>query len=83
MVTPSRISHHLGISKENGISALPSVILTGWVSSRSWALRADATLRSEPHSASLMAWHTASSDRNSGWILARAPRMRASVWSSL
>ena len=35
IVTPSRISHHLGISKEYGISVLPSVILTSRVSIRS------------------------------------------------
>src|SRR5216110_202013 len=50
IVTPSRISHHFGISKEYGISELPSVIFTSRVSSRSYALRAEATLRSEPHS---------------------------------
>src|SRR5204863_4049412 len=50
IVTPSRISHHFGISNEYGISVLPSVILTGRVSSRSYALRADATFSSEPHS---------------------------------
>src|SRR6266550_3486548 len=83
IVTPSRISHHLGISNEYGISALPSVIRTSRVSSRSKALRADATLRSEPHSISWMAWATASTLRNDGAILASAPRMRASVWSSL
>src|SRR5258705_1594606 len=55
IVTPSRISHHLGISNEYGISALPSVILTSRVSSRSCAFFADSTLRSEPHSISLMA----------------------------
>src|SRR5215510_4189511 len=83
MVTPSRISHHLGISNEYGISALPSVIFTSHVSSRSKALRAEATLRSEPQSISWMASPTASSVRNAGAILARAPRIRASVWSSL
>ena len=83
MLTPSRISHHFGFSKENGVSVLPSVILTGRLSSRSKALRADAALSSEPHSASWMAAHTASRERKPGWILARAPRMRASVWSSL
>ncbi len=35
IVTPSRISHHFGISKEYGISGLPSVIVTSRVSSRS------------------------------------------------
>src|SRR2546426_8970915 len=55
MLTPSRISHHFGFSKENGVSALPSVILTGRLSSRSKALRGDAALSSEPHSASWMA----------------------------
>src|SRR2546423_6080005 len=83
IVTPSRISHHFGISNAYGISALPSVILTGRHSSRSKALRADATLRSEPHSISLMASHTASRLRKVGAILASAPRMRTSVWSSL
>src|SRR5712691_679268 len=79
IVTPSRISHHLGFSNENGVSELPSVILTGRDSSRSWALRAEAALSSEPHSASWIAAQTASSDRKPGWSLARAPRMRASV----
>src|SRR5437667_2262192 len=37
IVTPSRISHHFGISNEYGISLLPSVILTSRVSSRSKA----------------------------------------------
>src|SRR4029434_10380473 len=83
MVTPSRISHHLGISKENGVSVLPSLGFTARVSRRSWALRAEATLRSEPHSASLIASQTASRERKSGLIRASAPRMRASVWSSL
>src|ERR1051326_976455 len=68
IVTPSRSSHHFGISKENGISSFPSVGFTSRVSMRSAAFRADATLRSEPHSDSLMAWHTASSVRNSGAI---------------
>ena len=55
IVTPSRISHHFGISKEYGTSGLPSVIFTSRVSSRSYALRAEATLRSEPHSISAIA----------------------------
>src|SRR3989475_724227 len=63
MVTPSRISHHLGISKAYGTSGLPSVILTSRVSMRSNALRAEATLSSEPHSISLIASATASSVR--------------------
>src|SRR6266508_2612934 len=83
IVTPSRISHHFGISNEYGISVLPSAILTSRVCSRSKALRAEATLRSEPHSISWMACATASRVRNDGAILANAPRMRASVWSSL
>src|SRR6266849_2048687 len=83
MVTPSRISHHLGISNEYGISTLPSVSLTSRDSSRSYAFFADSTLRSEPHSISRMAWQTASSVRKDGAILARAPRIRTSVWSSL
>ena len=83
MVTPSRISHHLGFSNEYGTSGLPSVIRTGWISRRSWALPAEATFSSLPHSASLIACPTASSERNSGLIRARAPRIRASVWSSL
>src|SRR5713101_4123247 len=78
MVTPSRISHHLGFSNEYGISTLPSRD-----SSRSYAFFADSTLRSEPHSISRMAWQTASSVRKDGAILARAPRIRTSVWSSL
>src|SRR5436190_3844004 len=82
MVTPSRISHHFGFSNENGISSLPSVIVTGLLSTRSYAFLADATLRSDPHSDSLMAWHTASSVRNEGAILASAPSTRTSVWSS-
>src|SRR2546425_5243432 len=81
--TPSRISHHLGISNEYGISALPSVILTSRVSSRSNAFLAEATLRSEPHSISWMAWLTPSSVRKCGAIFASAPSTRASVWSSL
>src|SRR6266849_3431380 len=52
IVTPSRISHHLGFSNEYGISAFPSVSLTSRVSIRSWAFFADSTLRSEPHSLS-------------------------------
>src|SRR6266508_3755751 len=56
IVTPSRISHHFGISNEYGISVLPSAILTSRVCSRSKALRAEATLRSEPHSISWMAF---------------------------
>src|ERR1700730_3147510 len=83
MVTPSRISHHFGFSKAKGVSELPSVILTGRVVRRSGALRAEAALSSEPHSASCIAWHTASSDRKPGWSLESAPRTRASVWSSL
>src|SRR5882672_516392 len=83
IVTPSRISHHFGISNEYGISPLPSVILTSRVSSRSKAFLAEATLRSEPHSISWMAWLTPSSVRKFGAIFASAPRMRASVWSSL
>src|ERR1700694_369923 len=83
MVTPSRISHHLGFSKEKGVSELPSVILTGRDSSRSWALRAEAALSSEPHSASWIAAQTASSERKPGWSWERAPKIRASVWSSL
>src|SRR5829696_2320313 len=82
IVTPSRISHHFGISKENGISSLPSVTATGLLSRRSYAFRAEATFRSEPHSDSLIAWQTASSVRNAGAILASAPSTRASVWSS-
>src|SRR5438128_9179771 len=82
IVTPSRISHHFGISNEYGISVFPSVILTSRVSIRSWAFFADSTFRSEPHSLSRMAWHTPPSDRKDGAILARAPRMRTSVWSS-
>src|SRR5207302_4580267 len=83
IVTPSRISHHLGISNEYGTSALPSVIFTSRVSMRSNALRAEATLSSEPHSISLIASATASSVRKDGANLASAPRMRTSVWSSL
>jgi len=83
IVTPSRISHHFGISNEYGISALPSAIFTSRVSRRPWAFFADSTLRSEPHSISLMAWHTASSVRKDGAIFASAPSTRASVWSSL
>ena len=83
MVTPSRISHHLGISNAYGTSELPSVIFTSRVSMRSNALRAEATLSSEPHSISLIASATASSVRKDGAILASAPRMRTSVWSSL
>src|SRR5580765_7756270 len=83
IVTPSRISHHFGISNEYGISLLPSVILTSRVSRRSKAFLAEATLRSDPHSISWIAWLTPSSVRKFGAILARAPRMRASVWSSL
>src|SRR2546426_829084 len=79
MVTPSRISHHLGISNEYGISTLPSVSLTSRDSSRWYAFFADSTLRSEPHSISLMASHTPSSVRKDGAILARAPRIRTSV----
>src|SRR6266850_2097208 len=78
IVTPSRISHHLGFSNEYGTSVLPSVILMARLSSRSYALRAEATFRSDPHSDSLIAWHTASRVRNDGAILASAPRMRAS-----
>src|SRR5438094_3469645 len=66
IVTPSRISHHFGISNENGISSLPSVSFTSRVSIRSKAFRADATFRSEPHSDSLIASHTASSVRKAG-----------------
>jgi hypothetical protein len=33
--TPSRISHHLGISNVNGVSVFPSVGLTGRDSMRS------------------------------------------------
>src|SRR5262250_1228406 len=66
IVTPSRISHHLGISKAYGVSGLPSVVFMGRTSSRSWALRAEATFTSLPHSASAMARVTASRDRNSG-----------------
>src|SRR5262249_8318863 len=80
--TPSRISHHFGISKENGVSGLPSVTLTGRDSSRSYAFLAEATLSSDPHSASVMAWQTASSERNCGSMRDIAPRIRASVWSS-
>src|SRR3989442_15097212 len=83
MVTPSRISHHLGISNEYGISALPSVSLTSRDSSRSYAFFADSTLRSEPHSISRMAWPTASRVRQDGAIFARAPTIRTSVWSAL
>ena len=83
IVTPSRISHHFGISNENGISALPSVIFTSRISIRPYAFLADSTLRSEPHSISLMAWPTPSSVRKDGAIFASAPRMRTSVWSSL
>ena len=35
IVTPSRISHHFGISNEYGISLLPSVIFTSRDSIRS------------------------------------------------
>src|SRR5262245_3223974 len=83
IVTPSRISHHLGISNEYGISVFPSVILISRVSRRSNAFLADSILRSVPHSISRMASLTAASVRKDGAILARAPRMRASVWSSL
>src|SRR3989442_10903984 len=43
-VTPSRISHHSGISNGYGIAPLPSVILTSRASSRPWAFLADSTL---------------------------------------
>src|SRR5499433_3194236 len=76
MDTPSRISHHFGISNAYGTSGLPSVILTSRVSMRSYALRAEATLRSEPHSISLMASPTPSRVRKEGAIFASAPRMR-------
>src|SRR2546430_1787919 len=79
IVTPSRISHHLGISNEYGISGLPSVGFTSRVSNRSYALRAEATLRSEPHSISAIACDTPSSERNAGAICASAPRIRTSV----
>src|SRR5207245_9678262 len=69
IVTPSRISHHLGISNEYGISALPSVSLTSRDSSRSYAFFADSTLRSEPHSISRMASLTPASVRKDGAIL--------------
>src|SRR5438046_3135940 len=46
IVTPSRISHHLGISSEYGTSALPSVIFTSRVSRRAYAFFAASTLRS-------------------------------------
>src|SRR5436309_15767224 len=81
--THSRIAHHFGISNEYGVSGFPSVIFTSRGSMRSKAFLAEATLRSEPHSLSLIAWHTASSVRKAGAILARAPRIRTSVWSSL
>src|SRR5439155_20401537 len=83
IVTPSRISHHLGISNEYGTSALPSVIFTSRVSRRAYAFFADSILRSEPHSISLIASQTPSSVRKEGAILASAPRIRTSVWSSL
>src|SRR5215831_18028686 len=54
--TPSRISHQRGISKEYGVSGLPAVTGTEQLSIRSNALRADSTFRSDPHSASRMAW---------------------------
>src|SRR6267378_6799316 len=73
IVTPSRISHHLGISNEYGISALPSVTLISRVSIRPWAFFADSTLRSEPHSISRTASQTPSSVRKAGAILASAP----------
>src|SRR5206468_890450 len=72
MVTPSRISHHFGISNEYGISVLPSVILTSRDSSRSYAFFAESTLRSEPHSISRMASLTPWSVRNDGAIFASA-----------
>src|SRR5262245_15072750 len=37
IVTPSRISHHFGISNEYGTSGFPSVIFTDRVSSRAYA----------------------------------------------
>src|SRR6267143_2186349 len=82
IVTPSRISHHLGISNEYGTSGLPSVSFTSRVSRRANAFFADSTFRSEPHSISLIASQTPSSVRKDGAILASAPRMRTSVWSS-
>jgi hypothetical protein len=82
IVTPSRISHHFGISNEYGISVLPSVILTSRNSRRSYAFFAESTFRSEPHSISRMASLTPWSVRNDGAIFARAPRIRTSVWSS-
>src|SRR5215470_3337895 len=83
IVTSSRISHHLGISNEYGISELPSVSLTSRLSRRSWAFFAELTFRSDPHSISPIAALTPSSVRNAGAILASAPRILASVWSSL
>src|SRR5881296_817079 len=55
IVTPSRISHHLGISNEYGISELPSVISTPRLSSRSYAFFAELTFSSEPQSISRIA----------------------------
>ena len=47
------------------------------------ALRAEAALSSEPHSASRDGLAHGVERQEAGAILARAPRIRASVWSSL
>ena len=82
MAMPSRISVHFGISKVYGVSGFPCVGCTVTVVSRSNERCAETAL-SSPFFSSRITACTEARLNSSGSALEMAPRMRASVWSSL